>query len=453
MAKTLTAPAMQRLRPGKERREIPDGGCAGLYLIIQPSGARSWALRFRRPGGATAKLTLGPVDLSGKEAAAEPVLGAPLTLAGARRLATELHRQRAMGKDVVAAKHREKLEREARGAKTFAAAAADFIEQHAARKTRRWREQASLLGLQPVAEGGLKLIPKGLTDRWCDRPIDSIDGDDIHDIVDEARERGVPGLERRADGPTEARARAMFATLSKLFGWLIAKRRLSQNPCTGVARPDTPQARGRVLINVNVIDDEAAKYAEIITFWRATDAERTEFSALLKLLLLTGCRLNEVAQMRRSELSEDGAVWTIPARRTKNGREHVVFLPAPAREILASVPTAGDLIFTTDGAHPVWIGSKIKRRLDVAMKIPPWRIHDLRRTAATGMAEIGIAPHIVEACLNHVSGAKAGVAGIYNRATYPAEKKAALARWAAHVEGLISGRPANIVPMHRAEVS
>jgi integrase len=443
MAKVLTAPAVQRLRPGKERREIPDGGCAGLYLVIQPGGRKGWALRFRRPGGTTAKLTLGPVDLSDKETQSEPVLGAPLTLAGARRLATELHHQRAKGRDIVAAKHREKLEREARGAKTFAAAALDFIEQHARRKNRRWLEQARLLGLRPAADGkGLELIPKGLADRWCDRGIDSIDGDDIHGIVDEAREHGVPGLERRANGPTEARAGAMFATLSKMFGWLIAKRRLSQNPVTGVARPETPQARDRVLAG-----------AEIVKFWRATDGERTEFGPLLKLLLLTGARLNEVTGMRRTELSDDGAVWTIPGERAKNRRTHVVPLPPLARELIATVPTNGDLIFTTDGAHPVSIGSKIKQRLDAAMKIPPWRIHDLRRTAATGMAEIGIAPHIVEACLNHISGAKAGVAGTYNRAVYAPEKKMALERWSAHVEGLISGRPAKAVPMRRAKVS
>jgi integrase len=86
----------------------------------------------------------------------------------------------------------------------------------------------------------------------------------------------------------------------------------------------------------------------------------------------------------------------------------------------------------------------MKRRLDIAMKIPPWRLHDLRRTAATGMAEIGVAPHIVEAVLNHISGVKAGVAGTYNRAAYAAEKKAALERWAAHVEGLVAGRSATV---------
>jgi hypothetical protein len=243
MVKQLTAAAVQRLRPGKVRREIRDGGCPGLYLIIQSTGHRSWALRFRRPGGKPAKLTLGPADLTGREGEGEPVLGAPQTLASARRLAIELHRQRALGKDVVAFRHRERLEREARGAKTFAAAVADYIEQYAKRRTRGWRDRARLLGLRPAAEGkGLELIPKGLADRWRDRPIAEIDSDDIHLITDEARERGVPGLERRAEGPSESQARAMFAGLSKLFGWLIEKRRLSANPCTGV--PSATRAGG-----------------------------------------------------------------------------------------------------------------------------------------------------------------------------------------------------------------
>ena len=92
--------------------------------------------------------------------------------------------------------------------------------------------------------------------------------------------------------------------------------------------------------------------------------------------------------------------------------------------------------------------SKIKKRLDAAVKTAPWRLHDLRRTCATGMAEIGVAPHVVEACLNHVSGAKSGVAGVYNRAQYAAEKRAALERWAAHVEGMVAGRTAKVLALH-----
>jgi integrase len=441
-SKQLTAAAVQRLRPGKFRREIRDGGCPSLYLIVQSTGHKSWALRFRRPGGLPAKLTLGPVDITGQEAEGEPVLGAPLTLASARRLAMELHRQRALGKDVVALRRRERLERVARGGKTFAIAAADYIEQYAVRKTRGWKARSRLLGLQPVSEGeGLQLIPRGLADRWRDRSITEIDGDDIHLIVDEVRERGVPGLERRAEGPSDAQARAMFAGLSKMFGWLVERRRLRTNPCTGVHRPPALKARDRVLTD-----------AELVAFWGATDAERVEFGSLLKILLLTGCRLNEVAGMRRTELSEDGATWTIPGERTKNGRAHVVPLSPLVRALIESISTNAELVFTTNGLTPPSGWSKLKNRLDAAMNIPAWRFHDLRRSCATGMAEIGIAPHIVEACLNHLSGAKAGVAGVYNRSAYAAEKKGALERWAIHIEGLVTGRAGKVILKNELEM-
>ncbi len=441
MAKQLTAAAVRNHRPGKKgRREIPDGGCSGLYLVIQAAGHRSWAMRFRRPSGKPAKLTLGPVDLSGKEAESEPVLGTPLTLASARRLAAEVHRSRARGRDVVAdydaAKRTQRTEHETRAANTFAAAARDFIEGHAMKKTRRWPEQARLLGLRPTKEG-LEVIPRGLTERWNARPIVEIDGHDIFGVVDETRRTGAPGLERRSDGPTEARARAMLSCLSKMFGWLVQHRKVEKNPCAGVHRPDAPKARDRVLTD-----------AEIVKFWSATDGER--FGRLLKLLLLTGCRLNEVAGMTHGELSEDRTTWNLPGDRTKNGRPHVVPLPPLARDLIVSKAGASGLVFTTTGHSRVSGWAKIKSRLDKAMKIPPWRLHDLRRTAATGMANLGVPPHIVEAALNHLSGAKAGVAGTYNRAAYVPEKRAALERWASHVAGLISGRKAKVVPIRGA---
>ena len=441
MAKTMTAAAVKNYRPGDGRREIPDGGCPGLYLVIQTSGHRSWAMRFRRPNGKPAKLTLGPIDLSGQEAESEPVVDSPLTLASARRLAAEIHRQRAMGRDVVAdydaSRRRQKSEQQSRAESTFASAARDFIEQYASKKTRRWRETARLLGLAfPPTGGEPTPIKNGLCERWRDKPIAEIDGHDVHSLIDETRRSGAPGLERRSDGPTEARARVMLSCLSKMFGWLVQHRRLSQNPCKDVHRPEASRARDRVLTD-----------AEIVKFWRATDAERKELSALFKLLLLTGCRLNEVAGMTRAELSDDGATWNIPGARTKNKRPHVVPLAPLARKMVGS--GSEGFVFTTTGRSPVSGWSKMKRRLDEAMKIPPWRLHDLRRTAATGMAEIGIAPHIVEAALNHVSGAKAGVAGTYNRAAYSEEKRAALERWASQVQGLVSERPANVVKIPR----
>ena len=436
MAKTLTAPAVAKLKAAAVRQEIADGGCPGLYLIIQTSGKKSWAMRFRRPSGKQAKLTLGTVDLSGTEPDQEPSMGMPLTLASARRLAAEVHRQRAQGRDVIQHQHTAAVARANRQSNTFAVAATEFIQRHCQRNNRRWQEQARHLGLAP---NSLELIRHGLAERWADRPLSEIDGDDIFSVVDEVRERGVPGLQRRKkDGPTEGLARAMFSTLSSMFSWLAAHRRVTANPCLGVARPRPGKGRDRVLT-----DDE------IVSLWHAASQERPEFGNVIKLLLLTGCRLNEVARMRSEELSADGKTWTIPSERTKNKRVHVVPLPDLARQIIGQHRDSG-FVFSTDGHSPVSSINKLKQRLDERMKTSqPFRIHDIRRTAATHMAELGITPHVIEACLNHVSGSRAGVAGIYNRAAYSKEKEAALARWAAHVSGLVSGKSASVVDIGR----
>jgi integrase len=441
MAKTLTAVAVKNLRPGKARREVRDGGTPGLYMVIQPSGARSWCMRFRRPNGSPAKLTLGPVDLSGKEGESEPVIGQPLTLSSARRLAADVHRQRAMGRDVVAdhdaAKRRRKFEYETRAASTFGGAARDFVEQHSMKRTRRWQGTARLLGLDP--KRNLEVIVGGLAQRWADKPLAEIDGHDVFALIEEVRRSGVPGRKRRSDGPTDALARAMLATMSRAFSWLIQHRRVEKNPCAGVHRPGSVTARDRVLND-----------AEIALLWQTTEAVREPHRQVVKLLLLTGARVNEVAGMRRSELSDDLSTWSLPGARTKNKKPHIVPLPPLAREIIASVPTrpsAAGYIFTTTGATPISGWSAIKRRLDASMKIPPWRLHDTRRTFVTGLAELGIRPDVIELAVNHVSGLRGGIAGVYNRSELLSERRAALERWAAHVKGLVSGYEAKVVPL------
>ena len=323
---------------------------------------------------------------------------------------------------------------------TFSAAARDFIEDHVKKNTRRWHETARNIGIQPAEDGTLEIIDGSLADRWRNQPISEIDEDMIFRVVDEARRKGVPGLGRRNEGQSESRARKVHSTLSVLFGWLKKKRRIKVNPMVALTSPSAEKARDHVLTN-----------PEIVKLWAACDTEGFPFGPLLKLLLLTGCRREEVAGMRRSELSEDLATWTIPGNRTKNHRVHIVPLPPMTRDIVRGIDPHGDLIFTTNGKTPVSGFSKFKKRIDAKLKIAPWVIHDLRRTAATHMAEIGIAPHIVEACLNHISGAKAGVAGTYNRAQYLQEKKAALDRWANHIVSLIEGRPAKIVSLRRGK--
>lgn len=447
MATLLTAASVIRLKPRQTRTEIRDAGCPGLILIIQPSGYKAWAMRFRRPNGELTRISLGAVAVDHKETPTEPAIGMPLTLASARRLATAVNREKSLGRDFVAAKHQQKLEWQAKAAATFDRAVTDFVEQHVRSKTRRWQQQARILGIRLAAdEIALQLVPKGLADRWRSRPISEIDADDIFAIVEETRESGVPGVKRRNLGPSEPRARKMYAALSTMFNWLVRRRRVKANPCAGLHPPEQPRSRDRVLKN-----------EEIVALWHSADMLTNPFGTCVKLLLLTGSRLNEVCGMRRSELSADGKIWTIPGERTKNHRTHDVPLSHLAQQILSLIKSEGDLIFTTNGKTPISGWSKMKKKLDCAISIgssakapdKAWRLHDLRRTCATGMAEIGILPHIVEACLNHISGAKAGVAGIYNRAAYTEEKKVALERWAVHVQSLIDGHISNVVPLQK----
>jgi integrase len=370
----------------------------------------------------------------------------PLSLSAARLLAAEVHRQRALGRDPIAdnkaRKHRQRAEIEERGANTFAAAARMFIEEHARPKTRRWYETARLLGLRP---DDLEQIPGGLSQRWSDKPVRDIDGHDVWGAVDEARRVGVPGIVARTPGLSEARSRALFAALSGLFGWLQRDRKITQNPCAGLHRPSAPQARERVLTS-----------DEVRWFWLACDAVGEHFDSVLKLLLLLGQRRNEVAGLRRDELSEDGATWKLPSSRTKNKRPHVVPLPAMARELIEH-GRPGNLIFTTTGTTPVSGWSRAKARLDDAMlaiaqsergsdaTIPGWRIHDLRRTCITGMAELGIRPDVIELAVNHISGSRGGIAGVYNKSELLPERRAALERWSNYIEVLVTGEKAKIL--------
>lgn len=436
----LSDASIKKLKPGKRRRDIADSGCRPLYLFIEPTGRKSWHMRFRNPHGRHTNLTLGPLDLSGRPESNEaPVIGQPLSLVAARRLTAELNTQRARGFDIAADFHRTKLERNAGLSHTFDGAALDFTAQYLRPKVRRWPAAARLIGIAPDSEGQLQITPKGLADRWRDRPLSAITADDLHWVVDEVRERGVPGLKRNGTRQSEAMAHQMFSVLRKLFRWLLGKRRVKANPCADLVAPkSTGKSRDRFLDN-----------AEIVKFWRACDQLDEPARQCLRLLLLTGARLNEIARLSRAEV--EGNAISIPAARSKNKLPHVIPLPPLADEILRSVKTTTDLYFTGKSGRPIGPWSRIKKQLDKHMQAnKPWVIHDLRRSFSTGCNELGIEPHIVEACLNHVSGHKSGVAGTYNRAAYAREKTAALLRWSDHVAGLIEGRAAKVVTFKTA---
>jgi integrase len=249
----------------------------------------------------------------------------------------------------------------------------------------------------------------------------------------------ISKIGKESGATTANRARA---ALSALFAWAMGQGLCETNPTIGTNKLAENPTRDRVLSD-----------SEIIAVWRACE-DLGAFGKAIRLLLLTACRREEVGQMRRSEL-DDAGNFTLDPSRTKNGRKHVLPLPELALEILASTPRGRTyLVF---GPHGVSNWERPKRQLDARLgkTVQAWRVHDLRRTAATKMADLGIAPHVVETILNHQSGHKAGIAGIYNRARYAGEVKQALAIWAAHITALLSGerKIINISRAHTAAVS
>jgi integrase len=457
----LTALSIRTFRPGAKRREIRDAQAPGLYLIVQakPSRTMSWALRFRRPDGRGAKLTLGVVDLAA-EPSDTPVIGGPLTLAQARMLAAEIARDRARGLDVIeeqkAHNRRQATAGATAAANSFGALVREFFIDHKTKRLvrpRHWHADARLLGLSfprdaDPAHTEPQVLAGSLAATWADKPATTIDRANIITVIDGARRFGIPGLPGK-DGVRESRGRKMHACLSNLFAWAVQKGKLASDPTIGVWHPGAPPARERVLTE-----------AEVRLFWRACQQLGAPYGPLFRLLLLTGQRLGEVTGMTYSELSDDLSTWTLPGARTKNHREHQLALAPLAQRVIGGlqrIENHDGLVFTVSGKKLTGF-SKAKAELDRIMAtlaraedrdVVAWRLHDLRRTCATGMANMGILPHVVEAVLNHVSGSKGGVAGVYNRAAYADESKAALERWAAHVEGVVSGTPTNVIAIRR----
>jgi integrase len=438
----LTDAAVRRLKPDpNKRRIIHDGSVSGLFLVIQPSGAKSWMMRFRDHG----KLKLGDYDDSGRELEGDPVIGAPLTLAAAHVLATKVQHERARGHNPISAhreaKRRQQAEQLAAVTGSFAAAVHDYLSEHARRKIRRWFEIARLLGVEPETLGP---IPDGLAARWSDRPLSEIDSHALWEVLEEARKVGVPGIPARTPGLSDVRPRALHSALSGLFTWLVARRRITVNPMAGLRRPAPPKARERVLTT-----------DELRWFWLATEQIGAPFGPLFQTLLLTGQRLREVAGMHSDEL--DAGLWSLPGTRTKNGRPHTVPLSSSVSDIIAHVRPEG-FVFSSDGETKPSGFSKAKRDLDAAMltiarrergraSITPWVLHDLRRTAVTGMAELGVRSDVVELTVNHVSGSRGGVAGTYNRSELMPERMEALERWSRHVGGIVAGKPDKVVAL------
>lgn len=405
MARALTTKAVEALKPDADRRqEIPDPALSGLYLVVQPSGAKSWAVRYRH-AGKPKKLTLGKWPLMG--------------VADARAAASEAIDQIEHGKDPSAAKKRTKA----------AKLEAQLSERD---KVKTLMSQYAKRHLASLKSGPTvkRELERHVVSQWGERDIHDISKRDVIDLLDEI-----------ADSGRVVTANRVRAYLNKFLNWCVERDILEVSPATGVKPVAKEASRDRVLS-----DDE------IRWFWMACEVEGQPWGPLGKILLLTGQRLSEVAGMSDAEI--EGQIWHLAADRTKNGRAHDVPVTEAVTNVLEGmerIKGGAGLYHTTTGATPLSGFHKGRAHLadrmnEIAAKelgepveIPHWTFHDLRRTAATGMARLGIPVRVTEAVLNHVSGTGGGIVAVYQRHDYADEKRRALEAWAQFVDGLVSG--------------
>ena len=450
MAKgAITKRTVDAARPAAKDHFIWDDGrdaTPGFGLKVTPTGGKTYIFQYRiaRPG--VAERTPPKRYTIGRHGQLTPVQ--------ARRRASELAAMVAIGVDPLASEQaqrddQDRLAREAveqaklDGELAFDRYARVWLEHYEHEKNRR---PSSVRQAKLIVDRHLKPVLKS-------KPMPHISRADLQPILDAmpVKQKGM--------------RRAVFAYGSVIFGWASRRGDIPANPFKAMEKPEAPKARDRVLS-----DDELA------AIWRASETLNSTFGAFFRLLILTGQRRSEVAGIGWGELDRATATWTIAASRAKNGVAHVVALCERAvaeLDALAAIvlkdekerdkknwPKSG-FVLTTTSKTPISGITKAKLALDTAAAkahgdnpLAAWRIHDLRRTLATGLQRLGIRFEVTEAVLNHVSGAKGGVAGIYQRHDWKEEKRSALDAWAGHVAAILKPAEAkNIVAITAAKRS
>jgi integrase len=400
----LTKATVQKLAlpPGKSETLAFDDALPGFGLRIRAGGKRTWIVQYRI-GRKQRRVTLGTIETVDADEARKR----------AKDVLSKVH----LGSDP----QLDKAEARVQASVTLGIVAEDYLARRASAR------------LKPR---GLLEVERHLRKQWAplsDLPIQKITRADVAARLAKIAKENGPFAANRAR-----------ATLSALFSWAIGEGLADATPVLGTNKAADEIKRDRVLSD-----------GELRLVWECAGAG--DYGAIVRLLILTGQRREEVGGMLWSELDLAKGLWRIGAERAKNGLAHEVPLSIAAVEILQAQERRDDraLVFGAGaGAFQGW--SNAKRALDARMlarmrennplaRLPPWRVHDLRRTCATRLGDLGEQPHVVEAILNHISGSKAGVAGIYNRASYANEKRKALDLWADHVDALASGRASNVV--------
>jgi integrase len=378
-----------------------DSTLPGFGFRLRASGGevrKSWVVQYRR-AGATRRMLLGSAE----------VLTAEQARAQAKKILTKV----ALGEDP----SRERATRRAADKFTLASVVEEFLSAKQPNvRPRSFVEAARYLRGKYFAP--LRTMP-----------LDSITRRDVAArLLVIARENGAV---------TASRARS---ALSALFAWSMGQGLAEANPVVGTNQPKTPPSRDRVL------DD-----GELAAIWRACGDD--DFGRIVKLLMLTGARRTEVGGMMWGELDLDRGTWTLPAQRTKNGRQHTLPLSASAVSVIKAIlqRVDRDCLFGERGTSGFCSWATAKAALDARLggKVAKWTLHDIRRSCATHMANLGVQPHVIECVLNHHGGFRAGVHGTYNRNPYLAEMKMALQVWSDHIRTLVEGGGQKIVALQR----
>ena len=358
-----------------------DQSLPGFGVKVTPKGRKVFIVLYRAGGQGSRlrKYTIGPYGR--------------ITLAMARGQAQKIFAARVDGRDPAAEKQQAKRRLVADRMEELIEA---FIVQHVSR-----------LRTAKRMERRLRMDVVG---RWGNKSIHEIKKRDVIDLVTELLQRG-PGAARRA-----------LKDLKTFFRWCVGRGVIDFSPADGIPNPGNGRSRDRVL--------EDGELADIILAGRTIGGP---IGAIVEVLALTGQRRDEVTRMAWVELDEATQTWRIPAARCKNGKAHLVHLSEPVWKIIQQMPRTQEIVFATSGKKPFQNFGRVKKELDRRSGVTDWCLHDLRRSAVSGMARLGIPPHIADKILNHQSGTISGVAAIYQRHEFLVERKDALERWGDHV--------------------
>jgi integrase len=384
----LTKSTIDALPTSKSDVVYWDAGYPGFGVKVTPTGRKVFIVLYRT-GGAGSKLrkyTIGPYGR--------------VTLHQARVAAQKVFAARLEGRDPAAEKREAKR-------RVVADRVEDLLEMFIAQRLSQNRSGGEVSSL----------LRREVGKPWADRSIHEITKRDVVEVLAAIEQRGAP-----------VAANKTLKSIKTFLRWCVGRAVLDQSPAEGVPLPAKEVARDRVL------DDE--ELARVILAARQIGGP---YGGIVEILTLTGQRREEVARLQWEELDLARRVWTIPKSRTKNAKAHVVHLSEQSLAVLKRTDRNSPLVFSPLGTKPFQEFSRAKRVLDQLSGVTGWRLHDLRRTCVSGMARLGVAPHVADKILNHQAGTISGVAAVYQRHDFLAERRTALDLWGAHVERVLTG--------------